>query len=68
MFLCRIPKTTLILVCRHSRAGGNPDLDSSEVLFEDCRNRKLLDFRLRGNDGSQTFKFSQAVYLRSSES
>ena len=54
--------------CRHSRAGGNPDLDSSEVLFEDCCNRKLLDSRLRGNDGNQTFKFSQAVYLRSSES
>lgn len=25
MFLCRIPKTTLILVCRYSRLRGNDE-------------------------------------------
>ena len=35
---------------RHSRAGGNPDLGIWEI-FRDCCNLKLLDSRLRGNDG-----------------
>ena len=35
---------------RHSRAGGNPDLGISGI-FQNCCNFKLLDSRLRGNDG-----------------
>ena len=36
---------------RHSRTGGNPVLNYSE-LFKDCRHFKLLDSRLCGNDGA----------------
>ena len=44
------------LTCRrHSRAGGNPDLGISEI-FQDCCNFKLLDSRLRGNDGLWGFE------------
>ena len=35
---------------RHSRAGGNPDLGISGI-FQDYCDLKLLDSRLRGNDG-----------------
>ena len=35
---------------RHSRAGGNPDLCISEIFKDYCKS-KLLDSRLRGNDG-----------------
>ncbi|RQK29029.1 hypothetical protein COH76_11940 [Neisseria meningitidis] len=34
---------------RHSRAGGNPDLDLSGI-FKNCSNSKSLDSRLCGND------------------
>ena len=37
---------------RHSRAGGNLDLSISGI-FKDFCNLKLLDSRLRGNDGGQ---------------
>ena len=37
---------------RHSRAGGNPDLYISEIFKDYCK-YKLLDSRLRGNDGGQ---------------
>jgi len=40
------PQKTLI---RHSRVGGNPGLNLSEI-FRDSRNFKFLDSRLRGND------------------
>ena len=36
----------------HSRAGGNPVLNYSE-LFKDCHHFKLLDSRLCGNDGAR---------------
>ncbi len=36
---------------RHSRTGGNPVLNHSE-LFKDCHHFKLLDSRLCGNDGA----------------
>ena len=35
---------------RHSRAGGNSDLCISEIFKDYCKS-KLLDSRLRGNDG-----------------
>ncbi|ARC50782.1 hypothetical protein CYK00_06225 [Neisseria sicca] len=35
----------------HSRVGGNPDLNLSEM-FRDYRNLKSLDSRLHGNDGA----------------
>ena len=36
---------------RHVRAGGNPSPDLSGI-FRGCRDFKLLDSRLRGNDGN----------------
>ena len=39
---------------RHSRAGGNPDLCISEILKDYCKS-KILDSRLRGNDGGEVF-------------
>ncbi|EFH21977.1 hypothetical protein NEIPOLOT_02296 [Neisseria polysaccharea ATCC 43768] len=38
-----------LALSRHSRAGGNPDLDLSGI-FKNCSNSKSLDSRLRGND------------------
>ena len=69
---------------RHSRTGGNPVLNYSE-LFKDCHHFKLLDFRLCGNDGAwfsdlnllqnhqiqpagRTCSFSGNKYQRPSES
>ena len=40
--------------CRHSRADGNSDLCISEILKDYCKS-KLLDSRLRGNDGGEVF-------------
>ncbi|WP_301912041.1 hypothetical protein [Neisseria viridiae] len=37
------------ILIRHSRAGGNPDLNLSEI-FRDSRHFKFPDSRLRGND------------------
>ena len=37
---------------RHSRAGGNSDLCISEIFKDYCKS-KLLDSRLRGNDGGR---------------
>ncbi len=42
---------------RHSRAGGNPDLDLSKM-FKVNRYFKLLDSRLRGNDDMNVFNFN----------
>lgn len=39
---------------RHSRTGGNPGLCISGI-FKDFCNLKLLDSRLRGNDGLDFF-------------
>ena len=39
---------------RQSRAGGNPDLYISEIFKDYCKS-KLLDSRLRGNDGGEVF-------------
>lgn len=36
---------------RHSRTGGNPVLNFSE-LFKDCHHFKLLDSHLRGSNGA----------------
>ena len=44
-------------LCRHSRAGGNPDFDLSEM-FKVNRYFKLLDSRLRGNDDMNVFNFN----------
>ncbi|WP_164729466.1 hypothetical protein [Neisseria meningitidis] len=44
-------------LCRHSRAGGNPDFDLLEM-FKVNRYFKLLDSRLRGNDDMNVFSFN----------
>ena len=44
-------------LCRHSRAGGNPDLDLSKM-FKVNRYFKLPDSRLRGNDDINVFNFN----------
>ena len=44
-------------LCRHSRVGGNPDFDLSEM-FKVNRYFKLLDSRLRGNDDMNVFNFN----------
>ena len=44
-------------LCRHSRAGGNPDFDLSEV-FKVNRYFKLLDSHLIGNDDMSIFYFN----------
>lgn len=44
-------------LCRHSRVGGNPDLDLSKM-FKVNRYFKLLDSRLRGNDDMSIFNFN----------
>ena len=44
-------------LCCHSRAGGNPDFDLSEM-FKVNRYFKLLDSRLRGNDDISIFYFN----------
>ena len=51
---------------RHSRAGGNPDLCISEI-FKDYCESKLLDSRLRGNDGGRFGLYTQKDAKRSSE-
>ncbi|ENT0349074.1 hypothetical protein DB273_01120 [Neisseria gonorrhoeae] len=58
---------------RHSRAGGNPDLDLSGI-FKNCSNSKSLDSRLRGNDSVERpylnlpqSGFSPVRILRSSD-
>ena len=48
---------------RRSRAGGNPDLGISGI-FQDCCNFKLLDSRLRGNDGGGFGKIAPPVFRR----
>ena len=44
-------------LCRHSRAGGNPDLDLSKI-FKVNRYFELPDSRLRGNDDMDVFNFN----------
>ncbi|HEZ3577366.1 TPA: hypothetical protein ACXIO5_000582 [Neisseria meningitidis] len=44
-------------LCRHSRAGGNPDFDLLEM-FKVNRYFKLPDSRLRGNDDRDVFNFN----------
>ena len=44
-------------LCRHSRPGGNPDFDLSEM-FKVNRYFKLLDSRLRRNDDMNVFNFN----------
>ncbi|WP_154070696.1 hypothetical protein [Neisseria meningitidis] len=44
-------------LCRHSRAGGNPDFDLLEM-FKVNRYFKLPDSRLRGNDDMDVFNFN----------
>ena len=57
---------------RHSRVGGNPGLNLSEI-FRDSRNFKFLDSRLRGNDGLKFFFLQKhdamqpAVYILASQ-
>jgi len=59
MFLCRVPKTTRIptFVCRHSRAGGNPEVWNDGDLWIFLKTGGL-DSRLRGNDETGVFYFN----------